>query len=111
MPIRVRTPRSCSLAAPASHRGGILRVQADPFLYTRLGAASYGDAEAYELLGLAYDGLVAYRRAGGATFGTLVGLPALRMTGVSLDVTERRSSDLRLELSEEALRARELELI
>src|SRR3954447_2859806 len=28
---------------------------------------------AYELLSLAYDGLVAYRRAGGATFGTLVG--------------------------------------
>ena len=64
---------TAALAAPATHRGGTLRVEADPFDYDRLGAASWTDGTAYELLSLAYDGLVAYRRAGGATFGTLVG--------------------------------------
>ena len=50
---------TATLAAPATHRGGTLRVQSEPFVYDRLGAASYGDAKAYQLLGLAHDGLVA----------------------------------------------------
>jgi YVTN family beta-propeller protein len=48
-------------AAPASHRGGTLRVEADPFW-----AANLRDE-------LVYDGLLTYRRTGGPTFGTLVG--------------------------------------
>src|SRR3954468_37989 len=60
-------------AGAAPHRGGTLRGEAAPFFYDRIGPASYADSAAYELLSLAYDGLVAYRRAGGATFGTLVG--------------------------------------
>ena len=64
---------TAALAAPATHRGGTLRVEADPFDYDRLEPASYGDLTADALLSLAYDGLVAYRRAGGATFGPLVG--------------------------------------
>ena len=64
---------TAALAAPATHRGGTLRVEADPFDYNRLEPASYGDLTADALLSLAYDGLVAYRRAGGATFGPLVG--------------------------------------
>ena len=64
---------TAALAAPATHRGGTLRVEADPFGYDRLEPGSYGDGTAYELLSLAYDGLVAYRRAGGATLGPLVG--------------------------------------
>ena len=62
-----------ALAAPATHRGGTLRVEADPFDYDRLEPASSSDLTADALLSLAYDGLVAYRRAGGATFGPLVG--------------------------------------
>jgi peptide/nickel transport system substrate-binding protein len=62
-----------ALAAPATHRGGTLRVQADPIDYDRLEPASALDRTAESLLSLAYDGLVAYRRAGGATFGPLVG--------------------------------------
>ena len=62
-----------ALAAPATHRGGTLRVETDPFDYDRLEPASSGDLTADSLLSLAYDGLVAYRRAGGATFGPLVG--------------------------------------
>ena len=62
-----------ALAAPATHRGGTLRVETDPFGYDRLEPASSYDLTAVALLSLAYDGLVAYRRAGGATFGPLVG--------------------------------------
>ncbi len=64
---------TAALAAPATHRGGTLRVETDPFDYDRLEPASYGDLTADALLSLAYDGLVAYRRAGGATFGPLIG--------------------------------------
>jgi peptide/nickel transport system substrate-binding protein len=76
---------TAALAAPATHRGGTLRVQADPFGYDRLEAASYADLTAYELLSLAYDGLVAYRRAGGAAFGTLVGDLAVQVPRPSPD--------------------------
>jgi YVTN family beta-propeller protein len=64
---------TAALAAPASHRGGTLRVETDPFYYDRLEPVYPNDNTALELLSLSYDGLVAYRRAGGATFGTLVG--------------------------------------
>jgi len=63
---------TAALAAPATHRGGTLRVEVYPFGFDRLEPANFGTTEA-ELLSLAYDGLVAYRRAGGATFGSLVG--------------------------------------
>jgi peptide/nickel transport system substrate-binding protein len=76
---------AAALAAPATHRGGTLRVAADPFVYDRLEPASYGDGTAYELLSLAYDGLVAYRRAGGASFGTLVGDLATEVPRPSAD--------------------------
>ena len=59
-----------ALAAPAGHRGGTLRVESPPF-DTRVEA----DADPYliRVTTLVYDGLVAYRRTGGSTFGTLVG--------------------------------------
>jgi peptide/nickel transport system substrate-binding protein len=55
------------LAPAASHRGGTLRVDVG-FL---LGGDPQDDA--FGPMSLAYDGLLAYRRAGGSTFGTLVG--------------------------------------
>jgi peptide/nickel transport system substrate-binding protein len=75
---------TAALAAPETHRGGTLRVQADPFGDDRLDPASY-DGMANELLSLAYDGLVAYRRAGGASFGSLVGDLATDVPGPSPD--------------------------
>ncbi|MFL5854115.1 MAG: ABC transporter substrate-binding protein [Solirubrobacteraceae bacterium] len=64
---------AAALAAPATHRGGTLRVEAEPTRYDRLEPFYPNDSTELQLLSLAYDGLVAYRRAGGATFGTLVG--------------------------------------
>jgi YVTN family beta-propeller protein len=64
---------TAALAAPATHRGGTLRVAAEPTRYDHLEPIYPNDSTELELLSLAYDGLVAYRRAGGATFGTLVG--------------------------------------
>ncbi|WP_158258644.1 PAS domain-containing protein [Rhodopila globiformis] len=49
------------------------------------------------------DGTLVWLHVRGQVTCDLDGVP-LRMTGVSLDVTERRASDLRLELSEESLR-------
>jgi peptide/nickel transport system substrate-binding protein len=56
------------LAAPASHRGGTLRVESQPFFEDHL-----EPEDIYGPLSLVYDGLLAYRRAGGPGFGTLVG--------------------------------------
>ncbi|MDA0169449.1 ABC transporter substrate-binding protein [Solirubrobacter taibaiensis] len=72
-----------ALAAPATHRGGTLRVQADPFEYNRLEPPA--DLTAESLLSLAYDGLVAYRRGGGAMFGPLVGALATDVPRPSAD--------------------------
>jgi YVTN family beta-propeller protein len=55
---------------PARHRGGTLTVVTGSF-DRGLEAASY-DAQAQPILSLVYDGLVAYRRTGGTTFGPLV---------------------------------------
>lgn len=55
------------LAPPASHRGGTLRVEVDFLLGDDPQDDPYGPTS------LVYDGLLAYRRAGGPTFGTLVG--------------------------------------
>ncbi|HEY7073958.1 MAG TPA: ABC transporter substrate-binding protein, partial [Solirubrobacteraceae bacterium] len=54
-------------AAPASHRGGTLRVETQFFFAPDPQDDPMGPAS------LVYDGLVSYRRAGGPTFGTLVG--------------------------------------
>ena len=60
-----------ALAAPAGHRGGTLRVESPSVRYERVEA----DADPYliRVTTLVYDGLVAYRRTGGSTFGALVG--------------------------------------
>ena len=66
-----------AVAPPASHRGGTLRVitwrsPRDPVPIDWLRAEAY-DLESYQLISLAYDGLVAYRRTAGAAGATLVG--------------------------------------
>ena len=66
-------------APPASHRGGTLRVQTQ-FL---LGGDPQDDPSGPA--SLVYDGLVAYRRAGGGTFGTLVGDLATEVPKPSVD--------------------------
>jgi peptide/nickel transport system substrate-binding protein len=61
-----------ALASPRRHRGGTLRVEMDAFHPNPFEPGGFF-TDTNQLLSLAYDGLVAYRRAGGATFGTLVG--------------------------------------
>jgi YVTN family beta-propeller protein len=63
---------AAALASPPRHRGGTLRVAMDAFYPTPFEPGGFY-TDTNQLLSLAYDGLVAYRRAGGATFGTLVG--------------------------------------
>jgi peptide/nickel transport system substrate-binding protein len=58
--------------SPASHRGGTLRVEMGPGSSPKLEPSSY-DGVSLELLSLAYDGLVAYRRTNGSTYGSIVG--------------------------------------
>jgi YVTN family beta-propeller protein len=61
-----------ALASNASHRGGTLRVEMyGPTFVHDLGPT--GPIDSQNVQSLVYDGLVAYRRAGGSTFGTLVG--------------------------------------
>jgi peptide/nickel transport system substrate-binding protein len=55
----------------AHHRGGTVTVGASEFPYAYLEAGAY-EPQAQQILSLAYDGLVAYRRTGGTTFGPLV---------------------------------------
>jgi ABC-type transport system substrate-binding protein/DNA-binding SARP family transcriptional activator/DNA-binding beta-propeller fold protein YncE len=57
--------------APARHRGGTVTVEMPQFSFPFLEPAAY-DPYAIEVLSLVYDGLVAYRRTGGTTFGPLV---------------------------------------
>jgi hypothetical protein len=57
--------------SPARHRGGTVTVTTEPFPDRGLEPGGY-DAQTLEILSLAYDGLVAYRRTGGTTFGPLV---------------------------------------
>jgi peptide/nickel transport system substrate-binding protein len=58
-------------AAAARHRGGTVTVATEDFPYPVLEPGAY-DPQAQQVLSLVYDGLVAYRRTGGTTFGPLV---------------------------------------
>ncbi len=55
----------------AHHRGGTVTVATGEFPYRYLEPGAY-EAQSQQILSLAYDGLVAYRRTGGTTFGPLV---------------------------------------
>jgi peptide/nickel transport system substrate-binding protein len=57
--------------SPARHRGGTVTVGMSAFDFPHLETGAY-DPQAQQILSLAYDGLVAYRRTGGTTFGPLV---------------------------------------
>jgi YVTN family beta-propeller protein len=60
--------------APQAHRGGTLRVQTDSLSGCQcVDPAVAFEAAEWQLLDLAYNGLVAYRRVGGPAGGTLVG--------------------------------------
>jgi YVTN family beta-propeller protein len=66
-----------AVAPPASHRGGTLRV-ISPVPPPQTSAIDWLDGNAnslpsYQVISLAYDGLVAYRRTAGAAGATLVG--------------------------------------
>ena len=86
---RSRSPAArCGPPRPrpqAAHRGGTLRVSTcsrDPACPDRLAAPDGYDVGARAMLqSLAYDGLVAYRRVGGAAGATLVGALATRRAG------------------------------
>jgi peptide/nickel transport system substrate-binding protein len=60
------------IGGAAGHRGGTLRVQTRPYFPKRLEPSAY-DLNADQLMSLVYSGLVSYRRAGGASYGSLVG--------------------------------------
>jgi peptide/nickel transport system substrate-binding protein len=66
--------------SPASHGGGTLRIEMQPY-ETPMLEPSADDTAALELLSLAHDGLVAYRRTDGSTYGPLVG-------GLAVDVPD-----------------------
>ena len=68
----------------ARHRGGTVTVGAGAFPYAYLEAGAY-EPQAQQILSLAYDGLVAYRRTGGTTFGPLVADLAADMPEPSAD--------------------------
>jgi YVTN family beta-propeller protein len=78
---------TAAVASPATHRGGTLRMESPPYAYKHIEPANY-DPDSYQIASLAYDGLLAYRRAGGATYGTLVGDLA---TGVPDPSADRRT--------------------
>ena len=64
------------LASRESHRGGTLRLSWEPheFQCRRcVDPIDYDNTQSWELASLAYDGLVTYRRVGGAAASTLVG--------------------------------------
>jgi peptide/nickel transport system substrate-binding protein len=78
-----------AVAPPASHRGGTLRVltpvtKADPVPIDWLDWRAY-DIESIQLLSLAYDGLVGYRRTAGAAGATVVGALATEAPRASED--------------------------
>jgi ABC-type transport system substrate-binding protein/DNA-binding SARP family transcriptional activator len=70
--------------SPARHRGGTVTVEMGAFAFPYLEAGAY-DPQAFEILSLAYDGLVAYRRTGGTTFGPLVADLAVDVPAPSAD--------------------------
>ena len=63
---------TAAIAPASSHRGGTLRVETRPYVVKRLEPSDY-DLDADQLMSLMYSGLVSYRRAGGASYGSLVG--------------------------------------
>jgi peptide/nickel transport system substrate-binding protein len=67
-------------ASPASHDGGTLRIEMQPY-ETPMLEPSRDDTASLELLSLAHDGLVAYRRTDSSTYGPLVG-------GLAVDVPD-----------------------
>ena len=73
-------------APPASHRGGTVRVLAtfpkNPLVIDWLNQDAYLESS-WQLMSLAYDGLVAYRRVGGAAGATLVGALATHVPAPS----------------------------
>src|SRR5215208_1966734 len=80
---------TAALASPASHRGGTLRLKwpaDDPNAACRCGdPVAYNSFHSWWLASLAYDGLVAYRRVGGAGGGTLVADLATELPEPSAD--------------------------
>jgi peptide/nickel transport system substrate-binding protein len=63
---------AAALPSAQRHRGGTLRIDLGPprYQFPKLEAGNY---DTNPLLGLSYDGLLSYRRAGGSTLGPLVG--------------------------------------
>jgi YVTN family beta-propeller protein len=64
------------LASRESHRGGTLRLNWEPQEFRCrqcIDPIDYDNFQTWELASLAYDGLIAYRRVGGAAGSTLVG--------------------------------------
>ncbi len=74
---------TAALASPASHRGGTLRVA----MVKKYFGCCFGPSIPYDssVLPLLYDGLVAYRRTGGSTYGRLVGNLAVDVPEASPD--------------------------
>jgi ABC-type transport system substrate-binding protein/DNA-binding SARP family transcriptional activator len=64
---------TATLAARTSHRGGTLTFASGPFGFCGCVDPAGYDGRNYPLLSLAYDGLTAYRRVGGAAGSALVG--------------------------------------
>ncbi len=75
---------TAALASRESHRGGTLRVELPKFVPGSLQAGNYAGT-APVVLPLAYDGLLSYRRTGGASFGPLVGNLAREVPEPSAD--------------------------
>jgi peptide/nickel transport system substrate-binding protein len=69
--------------SPTRHRGGTVTVATEPF--ARPFEPGGYDAQTLQILALAYDGLVAYRRTGGTTFGPLVANLAVDVPEPSAD--------------------------
>jgi peptide/nickel transport system substrate-binding protein len=68
----------------AHHRGGTVVVGDGPFDFPYLEPGTY-EPQAQQVLSLAYDGLIAYRRTGGTTSGPLVGNLAVDVPEPSAD--------------------------
>jgi peptide/nickel transport system substrate-binding protein len=64
---------TAAVAPLGSHRGGTLRYETGPFAFCGCIDPVGYDGRSFPVLSLAYDGLVAYRRVGGAAGSALVG--------------------------------------
>jgi peptide/nickel transport system substrate-binding protein len=71
-------------STPGHHRGGTLVVAGTGFPHATLEPGAY-DPESQQILSLAYDGLVTYRRTGGTTFGPVVANLAVEVPEPSAD--------------------------